>query len=267
MIAEDKINQIIQILKNLYDYDFENYSKASLSRRINSFYNAKSITEDELKYRVLNDKNFAIELVHYITINVTEFFRDPHFYLSLEKNCFDYLKTYFNLRIWVAGCSTGEEAYSLAILLERNQLLKNSIIYGTDINTDVIEFAKKGVYPIDDFNSPHKNFENVNLNLKSFLSNENQIVISSKMKKNIYFAKHNLGNDKSFNSFQIISCRNTLIYFNEDLQKKVFGLFDESLEIHGFLCLGSAENLWVPEIKKKYKVIDSANRIYQKTSL
>ncbi len=267
MIAEYKIDQIIQILKNLYDYDFENYSKASLARRINSFCNAKSIGADELNFQILNNKNFAIELIHYITINVTEFFRDPHFYLSFEKNCLEYLKSYFNLRIWVAGCSTGEEAYSIALLLNRNQLFKKSIIYGTDINTDVLEFAKSGIYPIDDFNTPIKNFESLNFDLNSFINQNKQLVIPTDLKKNIYFAKHSLAKDKSFNSFQIISCRNTLIYFNEDLQKKVFQLFDESLEVLGFLCLGSAENLWVPEIKKKYKIIDAANRIYQKITL
>jgi len=242
-----------------HGYDFLEYSHASIKRRITRLYALDSfVSFAEFRYTVRTDKQYFKRFLEEITVNVTEMFRDPSFYKALRNDVLPVLGTYPFIRIWVAGCSTGEEAYSLAILLKELNLLNKSLIYATDINPSVLEKAKKGMFPLNYLKQYSENYlqsggtkdfstyYTANYSLAKF-----DECLSSKM----IFSTHNLVSDHSFNEFQLILCRNVLIYFDKDLQHKVFNLFDNSIENLGYLALGSKESLEFWPKAKAYKRI------------
>ena len=202
-----------------------------------------------------------------VTVNVTEMFRDPGFYKALDKEVLPYLSTYPHIRVWSAGCSTGEEPYSIAILLANAGLKSKSFIYGTDINAKVLKEAKKGIYSqrnIDVYTENYKlsGFEG-SLN-DYFTTVCDAAAIHNELKANTLFSVHNLISDTVFNEFQMVSCRNVFIYFERPLQEKILDLFYNSLSPHGFLCLGSKETIRSDKFRKKFKVINARENIYQK---
>ncbi|HMR19190.1 MAG TPA: CheR family methyltransferase, partial [Sphingobacterium sp.] len=186
---------------------------------------------------------------------------------ALQENFIPYLGTFPQLRLWSAGCATGEELYSLAILLKNENLLDRSFLYGTDISQKALDVAKKGVYSIDKIKHYTKNFNTV-YPMHSFANHYTAMydaaIINNEYRSNTLFSLHNLVSDNVFNEFQLISCRNVLIYFNKSLQDRVLNLFYESLNLFGFLCLGTKESLYGHVVKDNFKVVDKKYNIFQK---
>ncbi|MFD2903511.1 CheR family methyltransferase [Sphingobacterium anhuiense] len=268
IIKNEDIELLLTDVAERYGYDFTQYSKASLKRRLNRLCLIDKFTSfAELRYRVISDPEYLQRFVEEITVNVTEMFRDPNFYKALREDVFPRLGTYPFIRIWVAGCSTGEEAYSIAILLKEANLYHKSLIYATDINPGVLERASSGMFPISQMQQYSENYiQSGGLEdfSKYYAANYDSVKFNGDLKDKIIFSTHNLVSDTSFNAFQLILCRNVLIYFDKDLQNSVFDLFDESLDTLGYLALGSKETIRFSNLEKKYKQIND-ERIWRKT--
>lgn len=266
-ITDEQVEEIIVITKNIYGFDFAGYSRASLKRRLNRVMLLKRLDFFDLRSTLTNNSDFFHDFLNEVTVNVTEMFRDPKFFKSLKENIVPYLLSYPHIKVWNAGCSTGEELYSFAILFEEMELYKRSFFYGTDINHRVLEIAKEGIYDLQKMKQYSENYHAID-GRKSlanyYTAKYDAASISRQLKKNVLFSMHNLASDGPFNEFQIISCRNVLIYFDSDLQKKVINLFYNSLANFGFLCLGSKEAIRDHHLAKKFKAIDKKNNIYQK---
>lgn len=256
-IDNEQIETLLSDVLETHGYDFLEYSHASIKRRITRLYALDNfVSFAEFRYTVRTDKQYFKRFLEEITVNVTEMFRDPTFYKALRNDVFPILGTYPFIRIWVAGCSTGEEAYSLAMVLKELNLLHKSLIYATDINPSVLEKAKKGLFPLNHLKIYSENYVNSG-GLKDFSSyysaNYSLAKFDETLSSKMIFSTHNLVSDHSFNEFQLILCRNVLIYFDKELQHKVFQLFDNSLEKLGFLALGSKESLDFWNGSKDYK--------------
>lgn len=271
MISEAIDNEQIEVLLSdvleTHGYDFLEYSHASIKRRIIRLYALDNfVSFAEFRYTVKSDKQYFKRFLEEITVNVTEMFRDPSFYKALRNDVLPALGTYPFIRIWVAGCSTGEEAYSLAIVLKELNLLHKSLIYATDINPSVLEKAKKGIFPLNYLKGYSENYVQSG-GAKDFSSyytaNYSLAKFDETLNSKMIFSTHNLVSDHSFNEFQLILCRNVLIYFDKDLQHKVFQLFDNSLEKLGYLALGSKESLDFWPKAKEYKRIKT-EKIWRK---
>ena len=222
----------------------------------------------DLKHVLINDADFFQLFLEEITVNVTEMFRDPSFFKAFNNQVIPYLSSYQHLKIWSAGCSTGEEVYSLAILLQEAGLREKSFIYGTDVNTDVLKEARRGIYSLRKIKSYAENYQLSGLGdsiIDHFTILYDAATIHSELKQNTLFSVHNLVSDNVFNEFQLILCRNVLIYFDKTLQDKVFNLFDSSLEKLGFLILGSKENLRFSTVAPKFTQWAPKEKIWRKT--
>lgn len=268
IVKDEEVEYLIKDVYERYGYDFSEYSRASFKRRVNRICLIDRFTSfAELRYTVLNDPEYLKRFVEEITVNVTEMFRDPHFFKALREKILPQLGTYPLIRIWVAGCSTGEEAYSMAILLKEANLYHKSLIYGTDLNPSVLETARSGVFPLQQMKLYSENYM-LSGGKKDFsdyyTANYDSVQFDKSLKEKLILSTHNLVSDSSFNSFQLIICRNVLIYFDRDLQERVFKLFDNSLENLGYLALGSKETLRFSKLDKNYHQIDD-QRIWKKT--
>ena len=269
MITDEQVEELILVTRNIYGFDFEGYSRASLKRRLSRIMTLKSLDFFDLKSVLTNSPDFFHEFLNEVTVNVTEMFRDPHFFKSIKENVLPYLGTYPHIKIWNAGCSTGEELYSFAILFQELGLYNRSFFYGTDINHKVLEIARDGIYELQKMKQYSENYHAIDggKSLANYYTAKYDAAsISRQLKKNVLFSMHNLVSDGPFNEFQVISCRNVLIYFNPELQKKVINLFYNSLANFGFLCLGAKETIRDQQIAKRFKAIDKKNNIYQKIS-
>jgi chemotaxis protein methyltransferase CheR len=267
IIATPQITELIDLVKRVHGFDFSGYTKASLKRRIVRIMQLKKLSFYDLKHILVNDPHFFQDFLEEITVNVTEMFRDPTFYKAVNSQVVPYLSTYQHSKIWVAGCSTGEEVYSMAILMREAGLSKKSFIYGTDINTEVLKTARKGIYSLRSIKGYAENYQFTGL--KGSISDHFTILydaasIHNELKQNTLFSVHNLVSDGVFNEFQFISCRNVFIYFETELQERILELFYKSLCPLGYLCLGSKETIRSDAFKKKFKVINSKENIYQK---
>jgi chemotaxis protein methyltransferase CheR len=268
MITFNELEDIVLLIQKQYGYDFQDYSRASLLRRIRRFMEkSKMQTAFDLKHELINNPSCFNRFVNEIVVNVSDFFRDPTFYESLIKDVFPYLESYPSINIWSAGCSFGEETYSLAILLKESGLLQKSRIYATDISSNAIEKSKKGIFSKMNFKEYSNNYfacgGKQSLN-DYFISDEKNFMINSDLKKNLLFASHNLATDGVFKECELIVCRNVLIYFNEELQNKVLNLFYESLPVNGFLALGKKESLRFTTVSDKFIEIDRTEKIFKK---
>lgn len=257
MISDENIDELLNDLLERYGYDFNDYTRASLRRRLNRiFLIDKFPSFAELRYRVINDPEYVKRLVEEITVNVTEMFRDPLFYKTLRTEILPLLGSYPYIKIWHAGCSTGEEVYSMAILLEELGLLSKSIIYATDINSKVLENIPRGIFPLGNIKQYSENYI-ASGGVKDFSSyytaKYEKAQFNTELVKKVVYSTHNLVSDSSFNEFNMILCRNVLIYFDNPLQNKVLKLFDESLGKLGYLCLGSKENIKFSPISQAYQ--------------
>ncbi|RMZ59851.1 protein-glutamate O-methyltransferase CheR [Chryseobacterium nematophagum] len=267
VIKDDEVELLINDVDELYGYDFSQYSRASFKRRINRLCLIDRLTSFvELRHKILHDKEYLKRFIEEITVNVTEMFRDPLFFKRLRDEILPQLGTYPLIRIWLAGCSTGEEAYSIAILLKEANLYDKSLIYGTDINPSVLESAREGIFPLQHMKQYSENYITSG-GKKDFsdyyTAHYNHVKFDKSLQEKLVLSTHNLVSDSSFNSFQLIICRNVLIYFERTLQEHVFRLFDESLENLGYLALGSKETLRFSTLEKKYHQIEN-QRIWKK---
>lgn len=267
-LKDEEVNILLNDLLEQYGYDFTDYSFASVKRRLQRvFINDRFPSFAEFRYRVIKDSTYLTYLMEQITVNVTEMFRDPAFFQALRKQVLPVLATYPFIRIWHAGCSTGEEVYSMAILLQEMGLLHKSVIYATDINESVLEKARKGIFPLAYMQQYSQNY------LQSggqhdfsqyYAANYEYAKFSESLSEKIIFAAHNLVTDRSFNEFQLIICRNVLIYFNKELQDKVLHLFSESLEQLGFMALGAKETLRFTKVAPLFKPLAQKEKIWRK---
>lgn len=268
-ISDEQTEILINDVLEHHGYDFTGYSRASLKRRISRLYNLdKHLSFAEFRYKTLNDEVYFKHFVEGITVNVTEMFRDPSFYKVLRETILPNLNTYPFIRIWLAGCSTGEEAYSIAIVLEELNLLNKSLIYATDINPSVLEKAGQGMFPLSQMKSYSENYiaSGGKRDFSSYYSaNYSLAKFDPNLKNKMIFSTHNLVSDHSFNEFQLILCRNVLIYFDRSLQFNVLQLFDQSLENLCYLALGSKETIEFSPISGRYKRVGT-EKIWRKTS-
>ncbi|WP_326983314.1 protein-glutamate O-methyltransferase CheR [Chryseobacterium sp. MYb264] len=267
IVKDEEVEYLIKDVYEMYGYDFSEYSRASFKRRVNRICLIDRFTSfAELRYTILNDPEYLKRFIEEITVNVTEMFRDPHFFKALREKVLPQLGTYPLIRIWVAGCSTGEEAYSMAILLKEANLYHKSLIYGTDLNPSVLETARAGVFPLQQMKLYSENYM-ASGGKKDFsdyyTANYDSVRFDKALQEKLILSTHNLVSDSSFNSFQLIICRNVLIYFDRDLQERVFNLFDNSLENLGFLALGAKETLRFSKLDKNYNQIDD-QKIWKK---
>lgn len=268
-MTEHELDEMVTLVKNVHDFDFSNYSKASLKRRFEGLMSKFSLSTFELKIKIINESNFLNLLVNDITVNVTEMFRDADFFKSVKTNVLPYLKSYQRIKVWNAGVATGEELYSFSILFEDSGIYKKSFFYGTDINTNVLNEAKAGIYNLKKMKTFAENYSAVKLVTPFadyFSVQYEHAIINAELRKNCLFSVHNLISDGVFNEFQLVSCRNVLIYFNLELQNKVLTLLVDSLCMFGFLCLGSKEVIRNEDLKNRLKLIDKKQNIFQRIS-
>jgi chemotaxis protein methyltransferase CheR len=260
---------LLESIKVVYGYDFTEYAPASVRRRIDHFMQTRKIdTVHSLNRMILADERTCEEFIQEISVTVTEMFRDPTFYKSLRERVMQRLATYPFIKVWVAGCATGEEVYSVAIVLKEAGLLDRSLIYATDINQKSLLKAKDGLFQAQNMQRYTMNYQQSG-GSRSFSeyykANYNSVLLDKSLKQNLVFAPHNLAIDKAFNEFQLILCRNVLIYFNQRLQNKVIDLFYESLCSFGILCLGNKESLLFSDKHNDFEEIDRRERIYIKS--
>lgn len=267
-LSEKEMEVIINDVVDKYGYDFSEYSKASMMRRINYlFITDRFVSFAEMRYRIKNDEQYLPRFIECITVSVTEMFRDPHFYRALAADVLPVLATYPLIRIWHAGCATGEEVYSMAIMLKEANLLHKSLLYATDISPVALEKANNGIYSLSQMQLYSENY--INAGGKHSLSDYyhaqyESAKLDASLRARMVFSTHNLAMDSSFNEFQLILCRNVLIYFDHNLQNKVFKLFDNSLERLGFLALGTKESLRFSSISQRYKQSNVKEKIWRK---
>ncbi|MCH9643783.1 MAG: protein-glutamate O-methyltransferase CheR [Gammaproteobacteria bacterium] len=258
------VDVIIDVMQQLYGYDFVGYSKASLKRRLKHHQTRKNLeTLADMIPPLLNDPQYFNELLSDLSVTVTEMFRDPEFYSSFAKLVIPKMKTYSYIKIWHAGCATGEEVYSMAILLHEYKYLDRAQLYGTDFNPYALKIAKKGIYPDENFKQFVENYKasgGKNEFSDYFTEKYHALKIKSFLQEKITLSQHNLSTDKVFGEMEVIVCRNVMIYFDANLKKRVLTLFQESLVDYGFLCLGDKETLDMPG----FKAVDEAVSIYQK---
>ncbi len=269
-ISTAQINELVDLVKKIHGFDFSQYSKASFKRRVVRIMQLKKLDYVDLKQALVNDEDFFYEFLKEITVNVTEMFRDPLFYKSLYTDVVPYLSSYQHIKLWSAGCSTGEEVYSLAILLQEAGLRNKYFIYGTDVNADVLNVARKGIYTLRKIKGFAESYQLTGLPgsvTDHFTMMYDAASIRTELKQNTLFSLHNLISDQVFNEFQLISCRNVFIYFEQELQERILDLFYRSLCPYGFLCLGSKETIRSDIFKRKFKVINKKENIYQKVGV
>jgi len=260
MIEDEDIDILLNDLFDIYGYDFTRYSKASLKRRIIRLCALDKIPSyAELRYKVRSDEVYFKRFVEEITVNVTEMFRDPSFYKSLREDILPVLGTKPFIRIWHAGCSTGEEVYSMAILLQEANLLRKSLLYATDLNPSVLEKVRKGIFPLNQMKQYSESYiasGGIHDFSMYYTANYGQAKFNKELSEKIIISTHNLVSDSSFNEFDLILCRNVLIYFDKELQDRVLKLFDESLGTLGYLALGTKETLKFSAVQSKFKQLN-----------
>jgi chemotaxis protein methyltransferase CheR len=263
-----EIRLLLEGIYRHYGFDFRSYAYASLRRRIWKRVKADGLaTISALQDRVLHDPAMMERLLLDLSINVTAMFRDPSFYVALREKLVPVLRTYPFTRVWIAGCSTGEEVYSLSILLQEEGLYDRTRIYATDINEAVLDRARRGVFPLDKMREYTQNYikaGGTRAFSEYYLAKYDGAQFQRSLIENVVFAQHNLASDRSFNEFNAIVCRNVLIYFDRSLQDRVHGLFYDSLAMFGVLALGQKETIRFTEYADRYEELNADERLYRK---
>ncbi len=267
-LADIEIRLLVEAVFLRYGHDFREYAQASLKRRVlqaQQRMGAASISA--LQERVLHDPKAFAQLLQYLTVPVSEMFRDPPYFLALREHVVPVLRTYPSLKLWVAGCSTGEEPYSLAILLREEGLLERTILYATDINHASLDKAKQGIFALDAMQNFTRNYQRAG-GTRSFsdyyTAAYGGALFDKSLRDSITFADHSLATDAVFSETHFISCRNVMIYFNRQLQDRAVGLFHESLIHRGFLGLGTKETLEFSAHAHRFEPVSRRERIYRK---
>lgn len=263
-----EVQLLLEAIYRHYGFDFRNYAMASLKRRIwNTVYAENLTTISGLQERVLHDRDCLERLLVGLSVNVTAMFRDPEFYIAFREQAIPLLQTYPFIRIWHAGCSTGEEVYSMAILLYEAGLYDRCRIYATDMNEIVLRQAKAGIFPLDlmqDYTQLYLQAGGKRSFSEYYTAAYSSAIFRSFLRENIVFSPHNLATDASFNEFNVILCRNVLIYFNNQLQAQVHKLLYESLRTFGILGLGHRETLKMTPYEHCYEDLSAANKLYRR---
>jgi len=266
-IEDIEITLLLEGIYRAYGFDFRNYLRSSLRRRMQLRMHSEGFTSiTALLEKVLHDPGFIKKIINDFSIRVTEMYRDPHFFLAFRNKIIPIIKDYPEIKIWHAGCSSGEEVYSMAILLKEENLLHKAKIYATDMNETVIEQAKEGKFPLKRMRTFTKNYllAGGKKEFSTYYTTDHEkAIFHPELMSNVVFAQHNLATDSTFNEFHIILCRNVLIYFDSILQQRVHQLFYESLTSDGFLALGNMESI-IPAIKQQYDEFVPCERIYRK---
>jgi chemotaxis protein methyltransferase CheR len=263
-----EITLLLEAIYQRYGYDFRSYARASIERRVRLFLSdSEFVSVSEMIPKVLHDQAFFGQLAQYFSISVTEMFRDPSVYLAVRKEVMPMLRTWPHFKVWLAGCATGEEAYSLAIVLKECGVYDRATIYATDFNDSSLKQAKEGVYEIEKIKTATKNYQQSGGKAsfsEYYHARYNAAVMDASLKERITFANHNLSADSAFGEMHLVFCRNVLIYFNRDLQNRALELFTKSLVHGGFLCLGTREDLRFTSVHEFYEPVDEKERIYRK---
>lgn len=267
-VEEIEVDLLLEGIFHRYGYDFRGYSRESINRRIQvALARSGCKTVSQLLERVLHDTGSFHNLVSDLTVNVTEMFRDPEVYAALRREVMPLLRTYPSIKVWHAGCATGEEVYSMAILLKEEGLLDRARLYGTDISTRVLERARAGVYPADQLQLSTANYQKsggIEPFSNYYVNKSGTVKMDPALSEHIVFAQHNLVTDDVFSEFQLILCRNVLIYFDRDLQRRVLELFDRSLARLGCLCLGTKETVDYSGMSSVFEPVDKRQKIFKK---
>lgn len=265
---ELELHLLLESIYRKYHYDFRSYSEASLQRRIRAaLVHFGCPTISRLQERVLHEPNIFAELLRYLTVQVSDLFRDPTYFRAIRERVVPYLRTYPSLKLWVAGCSTGEEAYSLAILLAEEGLLEKSLIYATDINPESLRRAEAGIYEVERFVRFSENYRLAGgrASLSDYYTaSYSSAVLDRRLKKHILFSDHSLATDSVFAEVEFASCRNVLIYFERDLQDRAIGILKDSLGRKGFLGLGLKETLRFSAHADSFSEFSADDKLYQK---
>ncbi len=267
-INEERLNIFLKNVYHRYDHDFIHYNHSTLKRRIDGHCIKLNIHDfDEYCQLVLIDKKYFDEMFAYFSINVTEFFREPKQLKIFREKVIPYLNSFSHIKIWCAGCSSGESPYSLSIILDEIGVLDKCQIYATDFNNRVLAHAKDGLFDIENFEQSYANYK-ISGGTKAFkeyfIKQGKYYKVKKYLKEKILFFNHNLVTDGVMNEFQLIVCKNVIIYFDEDLKEKVLNLFDDSLECNGFLILGNSEYLPSKFAKNKFKLYIPKSKVYHK---
>ena len=267
--TEIELRLLVEAIYLKYSYDFRDYSGASIKRRvIHALSQFECTTISALREKVLHDPGAFMQLLQLLTIPVSEMFRDPSHFLALRQEVVPLLKTWPSIKVWIAGCSTGEEVYSMAILLREEGLLDRTILYATDINPRSLDKARQGIFSMANVRAYTHNYQQAG-GRRSFAdyytAAYDYAIFDKSLCDNVTFADHSLATDSVFSETQLISCRNVLIYFNKNLQDRAFGLFHESLCHRGFLALGSKETLDFSAYGNQFEPLVKLERIYRKS--
>ncbi|HYO58176.1 protein-glutamate O-methyltransferase CheR [Archangium sp.] len=267
-LEDIELDLLLEGILRRYGLDFRGYARMSLRRRVWNMVHAQKLeTLSALQAKVLHDSSTMEELLQHLTVNTTTMFRDPSFFVSFREKVVPHLFSVPFVRIWHAGCSTGEEVYSLAILLMDAGLYERSRIYATDMNASVVERAKAGIFPLEHMREYTANYLRAGGSAAFsdyYTANYDHAIFKVPLRKNIVFAQHNLVSDGTFNEFNVILCRNVLIYFGTDLQARVHRLLHQSLRRFGILALGRGETLRHTVIEGDYDEVDMQERLYRR---
>lgn len=266
--ADIELTLLLDAIFLKYHYDFRGYARASLKRRLQAAQTQLRCSSlSQLQDGLLHDPAMFTTLLNYLTVPVSEMFRDPQYFRSLREQVMPLLRTYPSLKIWVAGCSTGEEVYSLAIVLREEGLLDRSIIYATDINPHTLHQAEAGVYELSrlqGFTDNHRRSGARSSLSDYYTAAYGRAVFDRSLREHVVFSDHSLATDSEFAEVHLISCRNVLIYFNRELQDRAIGLFRGSLVRKGFLGLGAKESIRFSTHAGAFTELVRADRIFQK---
>lgn len=268
-VEEIEVSLLLEAIFRRYGFDFREYAPASLKRRLWRRAHGEGLeTISALQSRVLHDPACMERLLLDLSISVTTMFRDPSFYTAFRKKVVPLLKTYPFSRIWIAGCSTGEEVYSLAIVLDEEGLLERTRLYATDINEAVLERARLGVFPLEKMQEYTQNYllaGGTRAFSEYYVANYDGAAFDRQLVEKAVFAQHNLVSDRGFNEFHAILCRNVMIYFDRSLQRRVFQLFHDSLIRFGVLALGHKETIRYSGFEDRYEELDGVEKLWKKT--
>lgn len=267
-IAEIEQALLLEAIYRRYHYDFRGYAAASIRRGLHAALGSFGCeTLSQLQDRVLREPAVFTALLGYLTVQVSELFRDPEYFLALRRDVIPLLRTYPSLKLWVAGCSTGEEVYSLAILLHEEGLLERSLIYATDINVEALKKAEQGIFDmgrVEAFATSYIQAGGKASLSHYYMARYGYVVFDKALRRNIVFADHSLATDSVFAEVHFISCRNVLIYFESELQNRALKLFQDSLCHRGFLGLGSKESIGFSARAEPFEAFAVNERIYRK---
>lgn len=263
-----ELDLFLEALHRRWHYDFRSYSRASLVRRADlARERLGCATLSDLQGRLLRDASILPDVIDAMTVQVSELFRDPGYYLALRREVVPYLRTFPSLKVWVAGCADGEELYSLAILFREEGLLERTIFYATEINRRALARAEAGVYPIDRLPAFSQNYQQAGGTgtlADHYTAGYGRVAFDRGLRARTVFTEHNLATDQVFSEVHLISCRNVLIYFDSPLQDRALGLFAEALARDGFLGLGSHETLRFSAHARCFAAFDEPGRIWRR---